>query len=272
MEIKIADPCGFCHGASRIVKLAESNDRAYSLGPILHNEQLIEKLRKQGIEPLSLDEILEKEPAKVIIRAHGVPADYIKRLKDKGFEIIDGTCPNVNRVYCVAEDHEHDGYKMFIFGDKSHPEVIGIVSRLKDPIVVGGTEDIPEEHYGKVCLVSQTTQMVSRYEAIKKALLEKCDKLNAIDTICPATQERQNAAALLAKEADLMLVIGGEHSSNTKKLFSVCSKYNARVHMIQAEDNLDREWFNGVYLVGITAGASTPDFIIDSVKLELEKY
>ena len=273
MQIRIAEHSGFCYGAKRIVEIAQKNGKAYSLGPVLHNEQLVEDLRSKGVEPLSLDEILKREPNKVIIRAHGVPIQDIEKLRENGFQIVDGTCPNVISVYCVSQGYEKDDYQIFIFGDKDHPEVRGIVSRLSNPIVVGKVEDIPDEHYGKVCLVSQTTQIPSAYEEIRKALAEKCDELKAIaNTICPATQERQDAASSLAKEVDVMLVIGGSRSSNTKKLYALCSKYNSRVYLIQKKEDLQKEWFKDILLVGITAGASTPDFVIDSVVSELGKY
>ncbi|MBW2982025.1 4-hydroxy-3-methylbut-2-enyl diphosphate reductase [Candidatus Woesearchaeota archaeon] len=272
MNIRIAEPCGFCFGAKRIVEIAESNGKAYSLGPVLHNEQLIERLRQKGVEPLSLDEILKKKQGRVIIRAHGVTADEFNQLKEAGFEIIDGTCPKVKDVYCEASGYEQGGYKIFIFGDKGHPEVIGIISRLQNPIIIGDIEDIPNKHYDKVCLVSQTTQIPSDYEQIKKAFEGKCNKLKAIDTICSATQERQDAASALAKEVGVMLVIGGKKSSNTRKLYSLCREVNCNTYLIQTKNDLQKEWFDGMHYVGITAGASTPDFIIDSVVQELEKY
>jgi len=272
MEIKIADPCGFCFGARRIVELAESNSKAYSLGPVLHNEQLIERLRQKGVEPLTLDEILNKKHSKVIIRAHGVTAEEFNKLKDAGFEIVDGTCPKVKDVYCQASGYEQEDYKIFIFGDKDHPEVIGIVSRLSNPTIIEKVEDIPDNHYDKICLVSQTTQIPSVYEKIRKEFEGKCNKLKAIDTICSATQDRQNAAQKLAKEVDAMLVIGGKKSSNTKKLYTLCKDVNIHTYLIQTKDDIQKEWFNGSYSVGITAGASTPNFIIDSIVDQLKKY
>jgi len=273
MKIKIAEHAGLCYGAQRIISIAQNNGKAYSLGPVLHNEQLVEKLRSKGVEPLSLDEILKRDPSKVIIRAHGVPVQDLEKLQEKGFKIIDGTCPNVTSVYCLSEGNEKEGYQIFIFGDKDHPEVEGIVSRLNSPIVVGKISDIPDQHYDKVCLVSQTTQIPSAYEEIRKALSNKCDELKAIaNTICPATHDRQNAAYALAKEVDIMLVIGGSKSSNTKKLYSICSEINSNTYLIQTEKDLDKRWFLDADYIGITAGASTPDFVIDSVVSELKEY
>jgi len=273
MEIIVADHSGFCPGARYVVEIAESNGRAYSLGPILHNEQLIERLRKKGVIPLTLDEILEKRSGKVIIRAHGVPAEEITALKEAGFDVKDGTCSKVKDVYDISQEHESQGYKIFVFGDRDHPEVIGIVSRLQDPVVIGKVEDIPDEHYEKVCLVSQTTQIPSAYEEIRKALERKYDELKAIaNTICPATQERQDAASALAKDVDVMLVIGGKKSSNTNNLYKLCRRVNPQTYHVQTKDDLDKEQFKDVGSVGITAGASTPNFIIISVFKELMKY
>jgi 4-hydroxy-3-methylbut-2-enyl diphosphate reductase len=272
MKIRIAEHSGFCPGAADIVKIAESNGQAYSLGPILHNEQLVEGLRQKGVEPLTLDEILKRKPGKVIIRAHGVPAKDIEKLGDAGFKVIDGTCEKVQDIYHEALKYEQDGYRVFIFGEKNHAEVIGIVSRLSNPAVIGKPEDIPDEHYEKVCLVSQTTQIPSEYEKIKKAFKDKCDELKAIDTVCAATQDRQNAASKLAADVQVMLVIGGKKSHNTRNLYELCRSANPQAYHIQTKDDLQGRWFDSADSVGITAGASTPKFIIDSVKTELERY
>ncbi|MBW2966150.1 4-hydroxy-3-methylbut-2-enyl diphosphate reductase [Candidatus Woesearchaeota archaeon] len=272
MEIRIAKPIGFCKGARDVVEIAEDLDKAYSLGPILHNEQLIEKLRKKGIEPLSLDEILKRDPGKVIIRAHGVTADDLQKLEDGGFKVIDKTCRKVQDVYCISADYEKEGYKIFIFGDPKHPEVIGIVSRLSDPTIIRNIEEIPDQQYEKVCLVSQTTQIASRYKEIEKIFLMRCNELKVVDTICPATKDRQDAASSLAKEVDVMIIIGGKKSSNTRKLYTLCQNANINSYLIQTKDDLKEISFNDVKSVGITAGASTPDFIIKSVKNELERY
>jgi len=272
MNIIVAEHSGFCYGARRIVDLANENGRAYSLGPVLHNEQLIERLKEKGIEPLTLDEILGKGKGRVIIRAHGVPAQDIEKLREKGFQIIDGTCPKVQEIYCITAQYEKDGYQIFIFGDKEHPEVIGIASRLSNPFVVKTADDVPDKHYEKICMVSQTTQIPSNYENLKKLLSSRCDKFESFDTICPATNARQQSASSLAKEVDVMLVVGGKESSNTKKLYSVCEEANISTHLIQTEKDLDRSWFSGADIVGIAAGASTPDFVIESIAEELRKY
>lgn len=282
MEIFVAKPCGFCPGAKYSVdvvadRVAKSDEKAYSLGPILHNEQLVEKLRQQGIVALSLDEILSNGSSgvkTVIIRAHGVPARQIEALEKAGFKIEDGTCVHVHGIYEIVEKHEREGYTIFVYGRKDHPEVIGIVSRVKNPIVVGSVDEIPDKRYGKVCLVSQTTQRKELYDEIRRALEERCDDLTVFDTICNATRERQEAAAKLAGEVDVMLVIGGKKSNNTKKLYEICKGVdgNGNTYMIQTKDDLRKEWFSNGEKVGITAGASTPDFVVDGVVEGLRRY
>lgn len=268
MKVFIARPCGFCFGAKRSVDIANNIGKAYSLGPILHNELLVEKLRENGLIPFSFDELVRQKPGKVIIRAHGVPLSQIEKLKEKGFEITDATCSNVQRVYDIVAECEKQGYSVFIYGDKNHPEIIGIASRIRNPTIVYG--EIPENLPSKICLVSQTTKIKQNYEKIKQKLREKCSDLKAFDTICTSTEERQKFGASLAGIVDVMLVIGGKESSNTKKLFEVCSAANGKTFLIQSKKGLNKEWFNGVNKVGVTAGASTPDFAINEVVEEIQ--
>jgi len=274
MKVYIAEPCGFCFGARRSMELASQPNKAYSLGHILHNEILIEKLKEKGIEPLCFEKIVKKELSeikKVIIRTHGVPIKQIKKLKQKGFEIIDGTCPKVKDIYDITAKYEQKGYQIIIFGDKNHPEVIGVMSRLENPFVVKKAEDIKGEHE-KICLVSQTTQRKDIYDKLKIDISKKCTELKAFDTICSATQERQKAASAIAEKADVMLVIGGKQSSNTNRLYEICKQANNKTYLIQSEENLEKKWFSDAEKIGITAGASTPDFVIDSVVKEFKKY
>lgn len=272
MEVFIARPSGFCFGGKRSVDIANNVGKAYSLGHLLHNEQLVERLREKGVVPVSFEELIKKKPCKVIIRAHGVPANQLNELKGKGFDVIDATCPNVKKVYEVVEDCGKEGYSVIIYGDKAHPEVIGVASRVNNPIVVDNADEIPANLPKKACLVSQTTKIKKDYEKIRDAVQEKCPELKAFDTICTATQERQKSACLLTSKVDAMIVIGGKKSSNTSKLFEVCKAVNENTHWIQSKDDLKKEWFSGAKKAGITAGASTPDFIISSVAEELRKY
>jgi len=242
------------------------------LGPLLHNEQLAEKLKEKGIVPLSFKELIKKRPGKVIIRAHGVPALQINELMEKGFDVIDATCPNVKKVYDIACGCEKEGYAVFVYGDRSHPEVIGIVSRLKNAIIVGNADEIPSQIPQKICLVSQTTKIKKDYEKIRDAIREKCMELRAFDTICAETQERQKSASRLAGLVDVMLVVGGKQSSNTKRLYEVCKNANEKTYHVETKDEIKKGWFSAAEKVGITAGASTPDFAVNSVVERLNKY
>ena len=278
MEVKIAEKAGFCPGAKYSFEVAErvakNGRKACTLGPLLHNEQIIQYFADKGMPPHSIEDILEGKCDSVdtvVIRAHGVPGSNITSLQNAGFKIEDGTCVHVHGIYEIVEKHEKEGYTIFVYGSAKHPEVIGIVSRAKKPIVVGSVDDIPDEKYGKVCLVSQTTQRKELYEDVKKALEAKCVYLTVFDTICNATRERQDAAKKLASEVDVMLVVGGPDSNNSQKLYDICKDVpNSRSHFIQTYEDLQNEWFDSVDSVGITAGASTPDFVIDAVAYALE--
>lgn len=288
MEVKIAEKAGFCPGAKYSFELAtqiaKTKKKAFGLGPLLHNEEVLDYLRKRGIECLDLDEIEKRasEVEIVVIRAHGVPIKDVKKLEKLGFSfedetIQDGTCWHVKSIYDIVKRYQdiptengENGYTIFIFGEEGHPEVDGIASRVKNPVIIEKVEDIPDKRYGKVCLVSQTTQRTKKYDKVIDVLSERCKKLEAENTICNATNERQEAAAKLAREVDVMLVIGGKESNNSKKLYDICTEANSRSHFIQTYENLQNEWFDSAENIGITAGASTPDFVIDAVVYALD--
>jgi len=271
MKVYVARPSGFCFGAKRSVDIANNVGKAYSLGNILHNELLIEKLKEKGLTPLPFDELIKQPLGKVVIRAHGVPFGQLQKLKEKGFEVLDATCENVKKVYDIVIGCETQGYAIFIYGDKTHPETIGVAERVKNPVIIGTVEDIPENVPDKICLVSQTTKIKKQYEEIRDILHEKCSALKAFDTICLATSERQKEAANLAGKVDVMIVIGGKKSSNTRKLYEVCKNQNVNTFLIQSKSDLNDSWFTNAEKTGITAGASTPDFVINEVIEEIKK-
>jgi len=272
MKIYVARPCGFCFGAKRSVDIANNVGKAYSLGPILHNERLVEDLKKKGITPMDFNELIKQTPGKVVIRAHGVPFEQLQILKEKGFEVLDATCDNVKKVYDTVIGCQTQGYEIFIYGEKKHPETIGVAERVKNPVIIEKPEDIPEKVPQKICLVSQTTKIKQKYEEIRDILQEKCKDLKAFDTICNATSERQKESASLAGMVDTMIVIGGKKSSNTKKLFEICKKENQNTYLIQSKSDLNKLWFSKIEKIGITAGASTPDFVINEVMETIKKW
>ncbi|MGN0168391.1 MAG: 4-hydroxy-3-methylbut-2-enyl diphosphate reductase [Acetatifactor sp.] len=281
MEIRLAECAGFCFGVKRAVDTVyeqlEKGKTIYTYGPIVHNEEVVRELVEKGVRVLENKEALEAlEPAAesgqaaVIIRAHGVPEEIYRILEQKGLECIDATCPFVKRIHKIVEQESRAGSHIVIVGNPGHPEVEGIVGWCKGPATV--LED-PEEaerfippDEKKLCIVSQTTFNYNKFHYIVEIFQKKGYNVIVVNTICNATEERQRAAKALAAEADVMIVIGGKHSSNTRKLYDICSEECANTYFIQTLDDLHLELPKAVRLVGITAGASTPNKLIEEVQ------
>jgi len=277
MTITIADHAGYCYGVERAFKLVvEAADKGagnlYTLGPIIHNPQAVDRLKEEkGVVPvLDLEEIPE---GTVVIRSHGVPPEVIERAKAKGLGVVDCTCPFVKTVQRKAYELVNEGYRLFIVGERSHPEVIGILGHADgDAHVVEDAEDVlalPEVP-DRIGVVVQTTQEIERFQRVVSELLPRCRELKVHNTICRATEQRQSAARGLAGRVDLMLVVGGRNSGNTRRLLSVCRNTSARCFHIETAMEIEPGWLEGVEHVGITAGASTPDFIIQEVLRKLD--
>lgn len=264
MKITIAKHHGFCFGVKRAVDLAMNlKEKANTFGHLVHNQQLIERLKQNGITPI--DTIQEINQKTVIIRAHGIPNRTMAELKSKSLNIIDATCPFVKKVQEKAVELENQGFQVVILGEKDHPEVLAIASNIKKPIIVlteAEAKVLP--YFERMALISQTTQTKDLFERVAKILKTKTCKLRKEDTICSATPERQSAAVELARTVDLMIVIGGYDSGNTKRLRELCSEIVETRH-IETEHELKKEWFNNKNHIGITAGASTPDWVINAV-------
>ncbi len=277
VEIIVAPHAGFCFGVRRAVKLAEgssgSEERVFTLGPIIHNPQEVGRLRNLGVVPLEGDP--EKGSA-VIIRSHGIPPEKEKELREKGVRLIDATCPYVKAVHEAVCTLAREGYFIVIVGEKNHPEVIGTLGYLKmcggEGVVVESREDL-REVLGKerVGVVSQTTQSEKFFKEIVGEIALWVRELKVINTICNATSVRQEDVYTLAPSVDVMIVVGGKNSGNTRRLYSIARELNPRTYHIETPDELDPEWFTGVKKVGITAGASTPDWIIEAVKVRIEE-
>ena len=205
------------------------------------------------------------ENSTIIISAHGIPDKTIEELKNKNLEVIDCTCPLVKKVHNLTKDAEKQGYTIIIFGDKEHTEVKGIKGNLKNTIIISDISEIKNlDKNKKYCLVSQTTQSVEKFNKLVEELKKSIRDLRICDTICIPTKQRQSSSIELAKKSDLMLVIGGKISANTKRLAQICSQLTETYH-IETEKELKKEWFKGKEHIGITAGASTPDSIINKV-------
>ena len=269
MEIRIAENCGFCYGVKRAVNMAQDTsdqlERSYTLGPIIHNPQVVSNLEEHGVYAVdSLDEI---PGGTVIIRSHGVGPAVYEEATDKGLKVVDATCPHVKKAQQDAKSVIDSGMSLVILGEKKHPEVISINLWAQNKGIVIETEEKAKilpfvENRG---VVVQTTFSQFKFQSIIDILEEKTQNLKVFKTICTATQERQNSAVELAKTVDLMIVVGGKNSGNTNRLAEVCRDVGCTTYHIETAAELQLDWFNHVQTVGVTAGASTPDWIIKEV-------
>lgn len=279
MEIKRAKTAGFCFGVKRAVetvykqieKAGGSAPWIYTYGPIIHNEEVVKDMRRRGVTVLSSEEELDKlTEGIVIIRSHGVPERIYKKLEEKGIGLIDATCPFVKKIHNIVKKESREGKHIVIIGNPDHPEVEGIRGWAGENVTVVQTpEDAGSfslEQGSKVCIVSQTTFNYNKFKDLVEIISEKGYDVSVLNTICNATKERQTEAGSIAEEVDAMIVIGDKHSSNTQKLFEICQKACKDTYYIQTLDDLDLNQLGSVETVGITAGASTPNNIIEEVQ------
>lgn len=274
LEIVLAENAGFCYGVKRAIEIAEEAacERSIkTLGPLIHNNQEIERLKKKGIISSSSDEV--KEGDTILIRSHGVGPEVIRCLEDKGCIIIDATCPNVKKIHEKAMESVKKGYQVVILGDKNHAEVRGIKSWTENSAVVVRDKSelscVPLSE--KVAVMAQTTEKEARFEELVQSLKSRVSDLKIYPTICGATRIRQQQAKELAQKVEVMIVIGGKHSSNTNKLVEICKGYKIPCYHIEEPGELQPRWFLKKALVGVTAGASTPDWIIKEVISNMEE-
>ena len=282
MEVKVAKTAGFCFGVQRAVdkvyELIDScQDRLFTLGPIIHNEEVVNDLEKKGVRVASEEELKTlPKGSTVVIRSHGVGKKVYDQLKECGLSYVDVTCPFVLKIHRIVEKESKAGSHIVIIGDPDHPEVVGICGWCIGSYTVIRTKQdaldfVPPESKN-VCIVSQTTFNYNKFKDLVEILREKrydntvLNILNILNTICNATEERQKEAKNIAGEVDTMLVVGGRHSSNTQKLFEICKKECGNTYYIQTPVDLDSEMFQCSSCVGITAGASTPKKIIEEVQ------
>lgn len=274
MKVKLADKLGFCFGVKRAIKLAESHQGGITLGPLIHNKKEIERLKSDFgvILKESVSEI-PKDSA-VIIRTHGIPKNDLITLKKNTQKVIDATCPFVTKPQKICEKMSAEGYGIVIFGDINHPEVQGVMSYSStEPIVVMCVEDLlGRKLKDKIALVSQTTKKIEDFLKIADYLIQKSAEVRIFNTICNATFDNQEAARRLSREVDVMIIAGGKNSSNTKQLLSICLENCADSYLIEDESELRAEWFTGKKLCGVSAGASTPEWIIRQIVQSIEKY
>jgi 4-hydroxy-3-methylbut-2-enyl diphosphate reductase len=277
MEIILAKSAGFCFGVKRATKMAfqeaeSGNPDTYTLGSIIHNPQVVYKLASAGVSVKNDVENINQ--GTVIIRSHGVTLDEMDRAKKKGLRIVDATCPFVKKAQDLTTLLRNEGYFVVIVGDEEHPEVKSIISYGgKDVIVVNSPdklETLPKKK--KIGVVAQTTQSFDNLKAIVNECLGKVGELRVFNTICGATAIRQDQSRDIALEVDCMIVVGGYSSANTNRLAEICKNIQPNTHHIEVAAELDSVWFSGVKRVGVTAGASTPEWIIDDVVKKIKEY
>ena len=269
MRIRIARVSGFCFGVERVIRLAERGAQAdglRTLGPIIHNPVVVESLRRRGIEPVeSLD---EARGPRVLIRAHGVPRRVYEEARARGIQLLDGTCPYVKDVQKAARAFEERGFVVLIAGKPDHPEVIGVRGHLQKPSFVvekaEQVEQLPIPREAKVGIVVQSTFRADVFQEIVEAARKRFQTVEARDTRCPDTEDRQQACWELAREVEVMIVVGGRNSSNTRKLYELSRKAGARAYHIERPEEVREEWFHGVQEVGIIGGASTPPELVEA--------
>ena len=277
MEVKLAKTAGFCFGVKRAVdtvyKEAEKNSESiYTFGPIIHNEQVVADLEKNGVFVVNTIEELKalKPDTTVIVRSHGVGKNIYDLMEECGLNIVDATCPFVKKIHRIVERESKAGKRIIIIGNDKHPEVEGIKGWVCGNVTVIETFDEAHGFTAKedeqLCIVSQTTFNYNKFQDLVEIISEKGYDVESINTICNATEERQTEAKLIAGTVDSMIVIGGSHSSNTQKLFEICKKECENTYYIQTLEDLDVEGLKGSECVGITAGASTPNNIIEEVQ------
>lgn len=266
MEVILSECLGFCYGVKRAIKIAEehADGKSCTLGPIIHNPQMVERLRLKGIG--TVEDLTAMEEGTIIIRSHGVGPQVYEEAKARGLKVVDATCPHVKKAQLSAKELSEDGRRVVIVGEKNHPEVKSIFEWSNNRAVILETEADAKNFppCPKLGIVSQTTVSGDNFVRIVTHLLEKSHDIRILRTICTATDQRQSAARELASKVDVMLVIGGRNSANTTRLAQLCEKKCTTYHIETAEE-LSPEWLENADKVGITAGASTPDWIIGEV-------
>lgn len=274
VDIKVAKTAGFCFGVRIAVDMAEKAGRelghAYTNGPVIHNKQVVNYLRSIGVEELS-DYTQLKEGDTVIIRSHGVKPEVERKLKSMNINVLDATCPFVKKVHDKVRQLVEEGYFVVIVGEKGHPEVIGTLGHLEEAggqgVVVENFEDLVRKvpKRNRIGVVAQTTQSEDFFREAVGYLAENTEELKVFNTICDATSVRQEEVKQLAPTVDMMIIIGGRHSGNTQRLAQISKALNPNTYHIETADELKHEWFEGKERIGISAGASTPDWIINQV-------
>ena len=275
MGVIVAKTAGFCFGVKRAVEkvyeqIGKTDKPIYTYGPIIHNEEVVRDLHEKGVDVIdTMEDLAALHDAVVVIRSHGVGKDIYDLLQTNGVEVVDATCPYVKKIHKIVSEQSSAGKQVIIVGNEAHPEVQGIKGWGNDDTkVIESFEDFENLNLSKekqICIVAQTTFNYNKFQELVEKISRKSYDINVLNTICNATQERQVEAKKIASQVDVMIVIGGKHSSNTQKLYEICQKECNKTYYIQTLDDLNPECISSACNVGITAGASTPNNIIEEV-------
>jgi 4-hydroxy-3-methylbut-2-en-1-yl diphosphate reductase len=270
MDVKIAKTAGFCWGVRRTVdKVMEVAEKAggpvVTLGPIIHNPQAVARMREKGVGTVSaVAEVADGTT--VVVRTHGAVKEEMERAKGRDLEVVDGTCPYVKFPQAMAQRLSREGYHIVVVGDANHAEIKGVVSYGEGPVtVVKPGDPVPDFKAKKVAVIAQTTVIGADFERVVGALALRHMEVRAVNTICNDTDERQADARSLATEVDAVVVVGGKNSANTRHLAEICRTIQPRTWHVETEEELRPEWFDGCRVVGLSAGASTPDWVVEGV-------
>jgi small subunit ribosomal protein S1 len=279
VEIVLAEGAGFCFGVKRALDLTAKTIREvnaakpiHTLGPLIHNPQVVAQLKAQGVEVMEQPD--EQSSGVVIVRSHGVAPKVMEQLEELSYDVVDATCPFVHRAMRWAKQLKDEGYQVIIVGDRLHPEVQAILGYTDETAhVVSTPQEIKKLPIAsRVGIIAQTTQSVSNFKACVNELAGVVEDLKAFDTICTATEQRQTSAWELAAQVDVMVVIGGRNSANTKRLAELCKEQGTATYHIETPEELQSQWFAGVKRAGVTAGASTPDWLIEGVLTRMSEF
>jgi 4-hydroxy-3-methylbut-2-enyl diphosphate reductase len=273
MHIELAQNYGFCFGVKRAIKIAEENKNASTYGPLIHNNKEIARLEDDYKVGLSNDHKSFKEGEKAIVRTHGIQKQELAELKENKVNVVDATCPYVTKPQEIAQEMSEAGYSVVIFGDEAHPEIKGVKSYATNGAIIATcSKDLHGiKLHEKIALIAQTTRKVEDYMEVANYLIPRHKEVRVFNTICNATFENQEAVRKISKQADIMIIIGGKNSSNTKELSSISHDYCKHSYHIEDENDIDPKWFKNKKFCGISAGASTPDWIIQNVVHFIEK-
>lgn len=269
MKIILDPNAGFCFGVRRAVDMTLRESRGekpvFTYGPLIHNPQFIEKLRKEKDIQIINDPAEARRDTTVIIRSHGLPEDVVEKIRSKKTNLLDATCPFVQKIYVLGQKMVKEGYQVVIVGKKGHPETTAHLGNIPASILIESQKQIKNNFYfEKIGVVSQTTEKPENLQAIVDALSKKCKKIKVFNTICAATQRRQKTIKQLAKKVDLMIVVGGKNSSNTTNLKKTAEEIVKTRHIEEASEIKPKDIKN-IKTIGISAGASTPDYLISEV-------